>query len=99
MIGDIYLLPLTIFFLLVTISIFGYKAKHRHGYGPFYVGFLASVLIVIGKFYLDSNYLVYGGAIILLIVSIWNAWPKRGAAQMPLKPLDAIQPKPSNGGE
>ena len=99
MIGDTYLLPLTVFFLLVTISIFGYKAKDRHGYGPLYVGFFASVLIVTGKFYIDSKQLVYGGATILFIASIWNAWPRKGAAEMPIKPLDVIRSNPNKGGE
>lgn len=99
MIGDTYLLPLTVFFLLVTISIFGYKAKYRHGYGPLYVGCFASVLIITGKFYVNYSHLVYGGATILLITSIWNAWPRKGAADMPIKPLDAIQPNPNKGGE
>ncbi|HDO30163.1 MAG TPA: hypothetical protein ENG79_03775 [Desulfobacteraceae bacterium] len=99
MIGGTYFLPLTIFFLLVTIITFGYKAKYRHGYGPLFIGSFASVLIVTGKFYFNSNYLVYGGTIILLITAIWNAWPRESADEMPAKLSDVIQPKPTNGGK
>ncbi|HEB69632.1 MAG TPA: hypothetical protein ENI88_08425 [Desulfobulbus sp.] len=87
LIGDEYLLPLTLFFLLVTLVTFGYRATRRRGYGPLLIGIFSSAAILAGKFYLNSNQLVYSGAILLIAASIWNAWPRKDTADSQIKPL------------
>lgn len=72
-----YLFPLTILFLLLTVGALAYRAPNRHGFGPFWLGTLASVLLLLGDFALESALAVYGGIAILIVASVWNAWPKR----------------------
>jgi len=60
----------------------GYKARQRRGYGPLVAGMLAAGIIVTGKFYSNEGYLSYGGVFLLVAASVWNAWPRNGAAGM-----------------
>ena len=43
----------------------------------FIVALVASAAVLIGKFYLESNALVYGGVGLLVVASLWNAFPRR----------------------
>ncbi|MFQ6008037.1 MAG: MerC family mercury resistance protein [Candidatus Zixiibacteriota bacterium] len=63
--------------ILLTISLFSlyYKASARRGLVPFLVGCLAAAIILGGKVYSGSDYILYSGAVILIIASIWNNWP------------------------
>jgi drug/metabolite transporter (DMT)-like permease len=84
-------LPLTIFFLLVAVGMLGYKARHRRGYIPLFIGIAGAVAIVAGKFYLDEDYLSKAGISLLVAASVWNAWPRKGATGMAgvhLEPYD-----------
>ena len=70
-----YLLPLTIFSLVLPLGALGYRAKRRRGYGPLVLGIGAAAGLLLGKFIADSN-VVVGGSIALLIgAALWNAWP------------------------
>jgi hypothetical protein len=33
--------------------------------------------VLVGKFIFESNAAMYGGLVILIAASLWNAWPKR----------------------
>src|SRR5712692_4495535 len=77
LIGTTYLLPITSIFLIMTLAVLGFRARQRRGYGPFLLGVAASVAILIGKFYLESNSLMYGGVGVLAAASVWNALPRR----------------------
>ena len=77
LIGTTYLLPITSAFLVLTLAILGFRANQRRGYGPFLIGLVASAAVLIGKFYLESNALVYGGVGLLVVASLWNAFPRR----------------------
>ena len=83
LLSSAYLLPLTVFFLVVTIFTLAFRATARRGYGPFAVGFIAATLILWGKFSLESNVLAYGGVGLLIVSSLWNSWPRRAASQCP----------------
>ena len=83
LLSSAYLLPLTVFFLVVTIFTLAFRARARRGYGPFAVGFIAATLILWGKFSLESNVLAYGGVGLLIVSSLWNSWPRRAASQCP----------------
>jgi len=80
LIGTAYLLPITSAFLVLTLAVLGFRTKERRGYRPLLFGAVGSVAVLIGKFYLESNPLMYGGVGLLVIASVWNAWP-RGATK------------------
>jgi hypothetical protein len=71
-----YLFPVTAAFLLLALWVLAFRAKQRRGMGPFLLGFLASATVLTGKFYVDSNPTMYGGVGLLVIASVWNAWPR-----------------------
>ncbi len=72
-----YLLPLTIGALVIAVSALGFRASRRHGYGPLAVGFVAAVLLIVGKFVVGSEAISYGGIGLLIVSSAWNSWPKK----------------------
>jgi len=52
-----------------------FRAIKRWGYGPFVLGFLAGTAVLLVKFALESNLIVYTALGLLVIASLWNAWP------------------------
>lgn len=76
LIGTAYLLPLTIVFLALALGALAFRAAKRHGYSPFFVGLVAAFGIVLGKFVWVSNPTMYGAVGLLVIASLWNAWPR-----------------------
>ena len=76
LIGTAYLLPITGAFLVLTLAVLGFRANQRRGYRPLLAGVVGSAAVVIGKFYLESNPVMYGGVGLLTIASVWNAWPR-----------------------
>jgi lipopolysaccharide export LptBFGC system permease protein LptF len=77
LIGDRYLLPLTVLFLAFAVGVLAYRANRRHGYRPFFIGLIAATLIVMGKYTFDYDLLSYAGTFLLVAVSVWNAWPRK----------------------
>ena len=73
-----YLLPLLSIFILISLFGLYFKAQSRRGYLPFLLGIVSSVLILVGKFFLELDAVVYVGISLLIIASIWNIVPKRG---------------------
>ncbi len=71
------LMPLTAAFLLAVIVLLAWKAKTRRGYAPSILGVLATAMILIGKFQFDSETATYSGIALLVVASLWNAWPRR----------------------
>lgn len=72
-----YLLPITVVFLVVAVGALGFRAANRHGYGPFLIGLVAAVGVVLGKFLFDSDVVMYGGIALLIGASMWNTRKKR----------------------
>jgi hypothetical protein len=77
LISTVYLLPLTAAFLLLAVAALAFRANKRRGYGPFAVGLVAGSGVLLGKFAWDSNLTMYGALGLLVIASLWNAWPRR----------------------
>ena len=50
-----YLLAFTLGFLLVSVSAVAFCARERRGYGPSLLGLLACVIVLLGKFSLESR--------------------------------------------
>lgn len=72
-----YLLPLTAAFLVLAVGVLALHARTRRGYGPFAVGLAAASVVLAGKFAFDSDAAMYGGLVVLVAASVWNAWPQR----------------------
>ena len=77
LISAAYLLPLTIAFLTVASAALAFRARKRRGLGPFLIGLVAAIGILLGKFVWESNATVYSGVGMLIVASVWNAWPRR----------------------
>lgn len=70
-----YLLPLTAAFLVVYLLMLAWDARKRHRSGPLIVGTLGSTVLLVGRFVLESDPMLYAGAAVLITASICNAWP------------------------
>ena len=79
LVGTKYLLPITTSFLGLTLGVLAFRARLRWGFGPFLSGLAASAAVLIGKFYLESNPVMYSGVGLLVAASLWNSWPRRGS--------------------
>jgi hypothetical protein len=77
LISTAYLLPLTAAFLAIALGTMVSGANRRHGYGPFLLGFIAATAVLLGKFVWVYNPTMYGAVGLLIIASLWNAWPPR----------------------
>lgn len=77
LISAAYLLPLTIAFLTLTLATLAYRARDRRGFGPFWLGLFAAVGILLGKFLWESNAAIFSSVGIIVVASLWNAWPRR----------------------
>lgn len=76
LISTVYLLPLTAAFLALALGAMMFRANMRHGRGPFLLGLVAAVGVLLGKFAWESNRTMYGAVGLLVIASLWNAWPR-----------------------
>lgn len=79
LLSSTYLLPLTALFLLAAVLPLAFRAKASRGYGPFAFGMVAAMLILWGKFSLESNVMASAGAGLLSGCSLWNSWPRHAA--------------------
>src|SRR6266849_9503540 len=77
LISVVYLLPLTAAFLVLALGAMLFRARERHGYGPFVLGIVAAIGVLLGKFVWESNPIMYGAVGLLVISSLWNTWPRR----------------------
>lgn len=77
LLDETYLFPLTAAFLLLAVGALAFRARTSQGYGPFVLGLAAAVVVLAGKFAFASNAAMYGGIVVLVVASVWNAWPVR----------------------
>lgn len=80
LVSEGYLFTLTAAFLLLAVAALAFRASERRGYGPAALVACALVLILAGKFGLDSMPLMYSGVGLLLVSSVWNSFPRRAVA-------------------
>ncbi len=73
---DRWLLPISGLFLCAALVALAWRAKSRRGYGPLYLGAVAALVILVGKFGLDWTGLMYLGIAALTGACAWNAWPR-----------------------
>jgi len=72
-----YLLPITTALLVLAVGALAFRARNRHGYGPFLLGAVSAAGVVIAKFVWESSVVMYAAVAALVISSVWNAWPHR----------------------
>jgi len=80
LVNTVYLLPLTAAFLAIAVFALAFRARRRHGYGPFALGLVASAIVLIGKFSFESDPAMYAGLAVLVAASLWNSWPRKQRA-------------------
>jgi hypothetical protein len=73
----------TALFLIVAVTALAFRARQRRGYGPALTGLAASIVIVLGKFYVESPATMYAALGVLIAASLWNSWPVRLTAACP----------------
>lgn len=75
LISTAYLLPLTAGFLLLAVAALLFRANKRRGYGPFLLGLVAGIAVMLGKFSWESKLIIYSALGLLVVASLWNTWP------------------------
>ncbi len=76
LISTVYLFPMTAALLSFALGAIAFRAKQRNGYGPFLMGLLAAAAVLLGKFVWESKPTMYGAFGLLVVASLWNAWPR-----------------------
>ena len=71
-----YLLPFTAAFLVLALGALAFRAQRRRGYGPFVVGLVAAIGVIVTKFQWESKLTLYGAVGLLVVASLWNTWPR-----------------------
>ncbi|MCH7726572.1 MAG: hypothetical protein IH991_08855 [Planctomycetes bacterium] len=99
LLDTVYQLPLTALFLVVAVGALAFRARRRRGYAPFCMGLAAAVILLIGKFALDSTPVLYGGIALLFGASLWNTWPIRTAKSGSAAPTQTLYQIGSNESE
>jgi hypothetical protein len=67
-----WLLPLTGGFLALALVSLWLGRRGRWGLRPFVLGLVATAVILVGKFALDSDVSTYAGTALLVIAAVWN---------------------------
>lgn len=83
LLDEVYLFPLTAVLLAVALGALALGARKRQGFGPFLLGLAATAIVLAGKFAFDSNIAMYGGIVMLIGSSVWNAWPVQSSETCP----------------
>src|SRR6266849_896553 len=77
LISTAYLVPLTAALLALAVGSLAFRASRRHGLVPFWLDLTAAVFVLAGKFYFESAPVTYTGVGLLVLASLWDAWPRR----------------------
>jgi hypothetical protein len=72
-----WVLPAAILFSFATLILLYFQARRSRRYRLFFLGLPAPFIILAGKFYFESAWLVYAGAALLLIFSIALSIPSK----------------------
>jgi len=70
-----FLLPLLFLFLTIVLAALWFDIRRHNNYVPFVLAIVSSVFILIGKFLLMSNFLMYAGIIGIVFSSLFNISP------------------------
>jgi mercuric ion transport protein len=68
-----WLAPVTAASLALTVALLAFRGGGPRRYGPALLGLLGGLAIIIGKFILDHQTLLYAGIAALLAAAVWRA--------------------------
>lgn len=68
-----YLLPALALFLILTVSGLIMGTRSTKQFAPLYLGSLSALLILVDKFLLETEFLVYAGLLGLIFAVIWHS--------------------------
>lgn len=77
-----YLLPLTAAFLTVAMGMLALQTRRTGNTAALVLGIIATMIVLIGKFYFESDWLTTGG-VVLLVAAIFLGSRSRSAATAP----------------
>ena len=75
-----WVVPVMAAFLLISLGALAWQGIRRKVWAPFVLGTAGVLLLVVGKFVMASDPLLYGGIALLVVASVWNAWPRKVCA-------------------
>jgi len=75
-----WLLPISATLLGLGLWAIAWRARSRRGYGPLGLALGGATAILFGEFVLDVGAVSDAGVAMFVGASVWNAWPRRGAA-------------------
>lgn len=87
-----YLFALTAGFLAVALFFLGFRARQRRGFWPLGLGLVASAVLLVGKFYFESDPAMFAGVGMLMLASFWNSWPRKLAASPACSACEPVTP-------
>jgi hypothetical protein len=68
-----WLPAITGFWLALAIAMLAIQRRGKRRLGPALMGFVAALLLLIGKFVLDSQVMIFAGIIALLAAAVWRS--------------------------
>lgn len=68
-----WLPPITALWLALTIAMLAFQRRGQRRYGPAIMGFIAALLLLVGKFVVDSQAMTLVGIIALLGAAAWRS--------------------------
>jgi hypothetical protein len=72
-----WLLLVMVAVLFVNLGVLLYSAPRRNGYLPFYLALVGALVIVVCKFWLDLNGVMYIGVGMFFMASVWHSLPRQ----------------------
>jgi hypothetical protein len=73
-------------FLAVALATLAVQGRRRGHYGPLLLGAAGTAGLLVGRFAVASDPLMYTGIAALIAASVWNAWPRRGGRHAGWRP-------------
>ena len=75
-----WVVPVMAVFLLIALGSLAWQGIRRKLWAPFVLGLSGVLLLLAGKFFMASETLLYSGVALLIVASVWNAWPRKACA-------------------
>ncbi len=82
--------PVIIVTLALNLVALAWTARGHGSWAPLVVAVVGSAAVLLGRFLLDVQWLLYSGAASLIVAAAWNLWLKRSHG--PRVSLDIDQP-------
>ena len=68
-----WLLPVTGFWLALTIAMLAIQRRGKRRYGPAWLGLAGAVLLMVGKFVAGNQVMILAGVVALLAAAVWRS--------------------------